>query len=206
MKRGSFLVLSVLCLSIAAFLIAASPVLASGPQIGYIGLFKDATHDVSWPANSGNTVCPSQYGQFQCWIWCLPSVHGLQAAEFAVSFPSTVVVLATVQNPGTAGRLCCGSLVEGISVAFGEGLCQMDWVWLFQLSMMQLGSPEVPAKIEIVPSPGVWPLPAYQFASCEPGNPIEPCINLTPLYICWTPNPGPLGVRETSWGAIKSLF
>ena len=181
----------------AAIMLLAGSVLAVLPPIGYIGLFTDTAH-------SDNTVCPSAYGQFQCWIWCLPSVNGLQAAEFAVSFPSTVVVLSTVKNPGIIIALCCGALPTGVSVSFSEGMCQNDWVWLYQLTIMSLAA--TPEKIEIVPSPNAWPAPAYQFASCQPGYPIEPCINLTPLYICWTPDPGPLGARETSWGAIKSLF
>ena len=184
----------------AVIMLVASSAFAL-PETGYIGLFKDATHDTSWPAN---TVCPPVYGQFQCWIWCLPSERGLQAAEFAVSFPPTVVVLATVQNPSLIVRLCCGTLATGVSVAFAEGMCQMDWVWLYQLTMMSLSA--APAKIEIVPHPGTLPVPAYQFATCQPGYPIEPCINLTPLYLCWTPNPGPLGAQGTTWGAIKNLF
>jgi hypothetical protein len=179
-----------------AAVFAASSALAVLPPVGYIGLFTDAAH-------YDNTVCPGVYVQFPCWIMCLPSVHGLQAAEFGISFPPTAIVLATVQNPLTA-RLCCGALPTGVSVSFGEGMCQMDWVWLYQLTMMSLAAS--PGKIEIVPHPDVRPLPAYQFASCELGYPIEPCINLTPLYICWSPDPGPLGVREASWGAIKSLF
>jgi hypothetical protein len=198
MKLFMILAVGVSCFASSAIPFAANPVCASRPPIGYIGLFADAAH-------SDNTVCPAAYGPFMCWIWCLPSVNGLQAAEFAVSFPPTVAVLATVRNPGLYG-LCCGTFVEGVSVAFGETQCQMDWVWLFQLNMMQLGSPEAPATIEIVPHPGVLPAPAYQLASCQMGYPIEPCINLTPLYICWTPDPGPLGLRGSSWGAIKSLF
>lgn len=178
-------------------MLLAGPAFAAGPPVGYIGLFADGSHSI-------NTVCPAVYTSFMCWIWCLPSVHGLQAVEFAVSFPPTVVVLATVQNPGLVVQLCCGALPTGISAVFGEGMCQIDWVWLYQLTMMSLAT--TPAEIDIVPSPNVWPVPAYDFASCEPGFPIEPCTNLTPLYICWTPTPGPLGVEETSWGAIKSLF
>ncbi len=193
MKKALLIVVAIAFVTGSAFAIP--------PPLGYIGLFKDATHNTD-PA--ANTVCPSVYGQFQCWIWCLPSVNGLQAAEFAVSFPPTVVRLAVVENPCIVVGLCCGSLPTGISVAFSESCCQMDWVWTHQITLMSLAA--TPAKIEIVPHPGVLPAPAYQFASCELGYPIEPCINLTPLYICWNPDPGPLGVRETSWGAIKSLF
>lgn len=181
----------------AGLLFLTSSAFAELPPVGYIGMFADGAH-------SDNTVCPPVYGQSMCWIWCLPSVNGLQAAEFAVSFPPTVVVLVTVKNPLITVGLCCGALPTGVSVVFGEGMCQNDWVWLYQLTVMPFAA--TPAKIEIVPSPNVWPVPAYQFASCQAGYPIEPCINLTPLYICWSPDPGPLGANEASWGAIKSLF
>lgn len=188
----------------AAVMFVASSAMAL-PATGYIGIFKDATHFVGDPTdylNPYNSVCPALYGQFQAWIWCLPSVNGLQAAEFAVSFPPTVVTLATVQNPSISVAL--GSLAAGISVAFAEGQCQRDWAWTHQLTCMFLGGAQL--KIDIIPHPGTLPVPAYQFASCLPGYPIEPIIYLTPLYLCFTPDPGPLGVEETNWGAIKSLF
>jgi len=178
----------------AAFMFVASSVMAELPPVGYIGIYRDATH-----LPTANTVCPAQYGQFSAWIWCLPSVNGLQAAEFAVSFPATTVTLATVKNPLIAVEL--GSLAAGISVALAEGACQLDWVYLYQLTMMSLAA--VPAQIKIIAHPGTLPTPAYQFATCELGYPIEPCINLTPLYIC---QEGGYGVEETNWGAIKSLF
>jgi hypothetical protein len=190
-----------------ALLIAAAVLFVAGsvfaqtlPPEGYIGIFKDATHNTD-PA--ANTVCPGPYGAFGAWIWCLPSENGLQAAEFAVSFPATVLVSGTVKNPNITVEL--GTLQTGISVAFGEGMCNMDWVYLYQLTCVLLSPTPVTTKIDIIPHPTTQP-PAYQFASCELGYPIEPCIYLTPLYICWTPDPGPLGVQETNWGAIKSLF
>jgi hypothetical protein len=131
---------------------------------------------------------------------CLPSVNGLQAAEFAMNLPAGLVIqLAAVKNPGITVEL--GSLAAGISVAFGEGLCQTDWVYIYQLSLMTFGA--TPQKVDIIPHPGTLPLPAIQFASCLLGYPIEPCTYLTPLYLCQA---GPLGVQETNWGAIKSLF
>jgi hypothetical protein len=188
----------------AVIMFVASSAFAVLPPKGYIGLFKDALHDATPPINGSDYwVCPAQYGNFACWIWCLPSVNGLQAAEFAVSFPATTVTLATVKNPGITVEL--GSLAAGISVAFGEGLCQTDWVWLYQLTMMQLGPPVLAAKIDIILHPGTLPFPSMQFASCLPGYPIEPFTYLVPLYICWPPDYS-VGVQETNWGAIKSLF
>jgi hypothetical protein len=186
-----------------AMLLAAAVLFVAGsvfalPPVGYIGVFKDATHNT---IPGQNSICPAQYAQFQAWIWCLPSENGLQAAEFAVSFPATTVTLVSTKNPGITVEL--GALATGMSVAFGEGQCQMDWVWVYQLQMMQLGPPALPVQVKIIPHPGTLPAPAYQFATCELGYPIEACRNLTPLYIC---SDGPLGVQETNWGAIKSLF
>lgn len=186
-----------------ALLIASAAVLVAGAAfattlpIGYIGVFADETHTMS-PA--GNYACPAQYGQFHAWIWCLPSVRGLQAAEFKLGIPATVVQLAAAKHPLIAVEL--GALASGISVALEEGACQTDWVYLYDLTMMLLAA--TPAKIEILPHPGTLPKPAYQFASCLPGYPIEACRYLTPLYVCWAPSP--IGVEETSWGAIKALF
>jgi hypothetical protein len=186
-----------------ALLVASAAMLVAGAAfattlpIGYIGVFSDETHTMD---STGNFACPALYGQFQAWIWCLPSIRGLQAAEFALGVPSTVVRLATAKNGIIILEL--GSLDTGMSVAFAEGDCKTDWVWLYNLTMMLLAP--TPAKIEILPHPGVLPYPAYEFASCLPGYPIEECRYLTPLYVCWTPSP--IGVEETSWGAIKSLF
>jgi len=177
----------------AAVMFVASPLFAQVlPPVGYIGIYADA-------ARASNTVCPAQYGQCQAWIYCLPSVRGLQAAEFAVSFPATIVTLATNQNPLITVAL--GSLPAGMSIAFGETTCQRDWVWTHNLVLMSLAA--VPARIDIIAHPGTLPVPTFQFASCLPGYPIEPCIYLTPLYLC---QPGPLGVQDKNWGAIKSLF
>ncbi len=181
----------------AAILFVAGSAPATDLPIGYIGVFADETHTMS---PTGNYACPAQYGQFDAWIWCLPSVRGLQAAEFMLGIPATVVQLNAVKNPLVAVEL--GSLTAGISVALTEGACQTDWVYLYQLTMMLLAP--TPAKIEILPHPVVLPVPAIQFASCLPGYPIEAGRYLTPLYVCWTPSP--IGVEETSWGAIKSLF
>jgi hypothetical protein len=187
MKKAMLLAAAVLFVASSAFAL---------PPVSYIGVFKDATHNTT---PNQNMICPALYGQFQAWIWCLPSERGIQAAEFAVSFPATTVTLVTTKNPGITVEL--GSLPGGMSVAFGEGMCQMDWVWLYQLQMMTLAV--VPAQIKIIPHPGTLPVPAYQVATCGLGYPIEACRNLTPLYLCLD---GPLGVQETNWGAIKSLF
>ena len=60
------------------------------PQVGYIGIFKDAQHITSPPLEVTNYVCPAQYSQFTAYIWCLPSSGLFRGAEFAVSFPAVV--------------------------------------------------------------------------------------------------------------------
>jgi hypothetical protein len=180
MKKAIFLA--------AAVLFVASSVSA----VGYIGIYADAAHSI-------NSVCPAPGGIFTAWIWCLPSVNGLQAAEFAVGTGGAAYIIGQTKNPAITVEL--GSFATGISIAFGEGTCNRDWVWVYQMTCLYASVPQ--SKIEIIPHPMTLPAPAYQFASCLPGYPIEPCTNLTPLYLC---GPGPVGVQETNWGAIKSLF
>jgi hypothetical protein len=174
----------------AAILFLAGSTAAVPPPIGYIGVFADGAHSIAY-------LCPAQYEQFQAWIWILPGTHGVQAAEFAVSFPATTLVLATVQHPNITVAL--GALSTGISVSFGEAWCQTDWVWTHHLTMMSLAV--VQTWIAIIPHPRVLPVPAYHVATCELGYPIERLSYLTPLYLCQS-----WGVEESSWGAIKSLF
>jgi len=181
----------------AAVMLIANAVFAELPPVGYIGIFKDMTHNTD-PA--ANYVCPSPYGQTTAVIWCLPGQDGLMAVEFDLGYPATMIETARMRNPLLTVEL--GIPTEGISVSFGEGGCQRDWVWLYQLTCMVLTS--APQKVEIVPHPGTLPVPEYHFATCAPGYPIEQCRYLTPLYVCWTPSP--LGVEESNWGAIKSLF
>ena len=159
----------------AIFLLVLVPcaVFAQNPAQGYIGIWADQYH-------SGCDVFPAQYALFDAWIWCLPSDNGLQAAEYAVSLPSKVIILSVVQNPDIAVSL--GTLTAGISVAFGEGYCQTDWVWTHHVTCMSLTQAD-PGIIEIIPHPGVLPQPAYQFANCTLGFPIEPCAVLSNLYV-----------------------
>jgi hypothetical protein len=182
-----------LLIAAAVMFVASSVVAVDLPPVGYIGVYGDAGHTL-------NSVCPAPYAGFPAWIMCLPPAEGLQAAEFALNLPAgQVISLAAVKNPNITVEL--GALTTGISIAFGETTCQLDWVYLYQLTLMMLGPG--PSRVDIIPHPGVQPVPAYQFASCALGYPIVPCIFHTPLYLCQS---GPLGVQESNWGAIKSLF
>jgi len=174
-----------------ALLLVASSAFGLGPK-AYIGIYGDAAH-------SACRVDPAPYSPVPAYIYILPSDKGMQAAEFAVSFPATVITLSSIKNPGITVEL--GAMTTGISVAFGEGQCQMDWVWLYNMSLMSLGT--VPGAVAIIPHPGTLTLPAYQYATCELGYPIEPLVKLSSLHFY---QPCMVGTQETNWGAIKSLF
>jgi hypothetical protein len=188
-----------------AMLIGATLVCAAGslcaadlPQVGYIGIFTDTTHFVGDPPtypNPGNTVCPGEFSFFFGWIWCLPSAKGMHGAEFALSCPPAVRIDESGMNPAISevyGHLPW----QEVSVTFSDGMCQMDWVWLFKLQCVCVD----------VQSPMAVGFTAHQFANCDPGYPMEPCICVTPLYICPNPSPGPIAVRRETWGTIKELY
>jgi len=138
--------------------------------VGYIGVFADAGH-------SDCDVFPTPWSMFTVWIWCLPSINGMSAAEFAISIPDLdmIIKIDEIQNPQII--LSLGSLDTGISIVFDE--CQTEWVWTHQIQCLPMGtiSPDV---IEIIPHPEAG---EYQFASCLENFPVEPCISLSPLYV-----------------------
>ena len=174
-----------------AMLLVASAVNADGPAQGYIGLYADGIHSVCNVMNPAGAFMP-----FTMWIWCLPSSHGMTAAEFAISFPGTVIASTITVNPLITVGL--GTLTGGTSVAFGA--CNNDWVWTHQVACYSIAA--LPAIIEVIPDPTAQP-PAYQFATCELGNPLEAIFRLTHLYLnqqCV------YATKDASWGAIKSLF
>ncbi len=171
------------------------------PSVGYIGIWADQYH-------SDCDVFPAQYTTFDVWIWCLPSYRGLNAAEFAVGIPPTVIILSTVQNSDITVSL--GTLTEGISVGYGE--CQPDWTYTHHLTCMNLGAAGVPDSIDIIPHPDILPSPAYRFANCECGYPIEPCNKYTPLRLNQICNPAPpqlphlVGITVESATTIRATF
>ncbi len=182
MKKAMLLAVAIMLVATSAF---------AGPK-AYIGIWADEAHSVC-------SVSPPQYAPTPAYIYVLPSERGLQAAEFRMALPATIIQTASVKNAGITVEL--GSLANGISVAFGEGMCQMDWTWLYNLTLMALAT--VPAVVEITPHPGTLPEPAYQVANCLPGYPIEPVVKLTSLYFYQS---CVIGTEETNWGAIKSMF
>jgi len=171
----------------AALLIVASTVNAL-PPVGYIGLFADAGHQVC------NVMAPAPFYPFTMWIWCLPSVNGMQAAEWMVTYPTNIIGSTVTQNPDITVAL--GSLNAGISVAYAN--CNLDWVWTHNQACYITDL--APSWIRIVPHPTAG---AYQFANCQLGYPIEAILLLNNLAI----NQGCIvATQDATWGAIKSLF
>jgi hypothetical protein len=171
-------------------------------ETGYIGVWADSQR-------SDCDVFPPPFTTFDVWIWCLPSVRGLQAAEFAISFPSGVFAVSEVLNPDIV--IWLGYLNSGTSVAFGEGKCQMDWVWTHRATCLSVAE-DFWGVIEIVPHPETLPEPAVQFASCAPGYPIEPFNVIAFLLVNeWCERPPPIlprltGVVVESATEIRATF
>jgi hypothetical protein len=177
-----------------ALLLVASVANAQLPPVGYIGLFTGEDHS-AWCAN-GTGFYP-----VDVWILCLPSYLGQICAEFKLSNPPNVIPSTVTFNTPLIS-VSLGDLDPGISVCYVA--CQDNWHWIAH-RLYYVSGPGL-TYIEIVPSPGPG---VYQFANCEDGFPVEPCIKLTNLYL----NAGPgipecdaMGTQDASWGAIKSMI
>jgi hypothetical protein len=175
---------------IAALAVAIEAVPAFGaPENAYVGVLGDAYHSVC-------CIYPAAYVPFSVWILWLPSARGMQAAAYNIALPSNVIVTSTVTNPAVEVRLGC----IGYFCTFFSA-CQNDWVWTHQFTCMVMAAGfGVPAAIGVVPASGSA---SIEYASCEPGYPLEPVTVWTNLNLyqpCWVAD------EPSSWGAIKSLF
>ncbi len=175
------------------------PCYANAP-IGYIGLFTDELHDV-W------CVQGEPYYWIEVWVCCLPSYQGQICAEFALSFPSNVL-LSTVEGNYAIlavtlpGCIHCEGNICKLSCCYMQ--CQYDWHWIIRRGMFV--ADQTPSYCEIVPHPDIG---TYQFANCLEGYPSEPCIKYTNFYINYNPSDpecSGTSMQEKSWGAIKSLY
>ena len=177
-------------LLVAAALLILAGSLNAAPPRGYIGLYADMGHSVC------SVVNPGGFLPFNMYIWCLPGQDGMTAAEFAISYPASVIPSTVTLNPAITVSL--GTLTAGTSVAFGA--CNYDWVWTHQQACYLTAT--TPGYIMIIPDPTALP-PAYQYATCALGNPLEQIqilSNLAMNQACV------VATQNASWGAIKSLF
>jgi hypothetical protein len=171
----------------AAILLFAGSISAQGTA--YIGVYGDLDHSVC-------RLDPLQYVGFHAYIMVLPSTRGMQAAEFTLLLPGTVISTASVKNPDITVEL--GSLTGGISVAFGS--CHTGWTYLYDMTLLCLAT--VPGYIGLSGDISINP-PIFAVASCEAGYPSEPVIYHAPLALFQACN---IGTQTSTWGAIKNLF
>lgn len=184
-----------LVLLLVAIALAAGSAFAQAPDSSYVGLYADNAHSVR-RVDYGGGPAPTI---FTMYLWWLPSVRGINGAEFAVKYPAAGLIAGSV-TPNPALTVQLGTLPGGISIAWDQANCQTDWTWSHTqacyLTSAALG------QIEIVNHPTTQP-PHYVVATCEIGYPIEPVIRFTHLYLNWD---GGIATESRSWGAIKSLF
>jgi hypothetical protein len=179
-------------LIVVALMVASSTATLAGQGDGYIGLFIDSSHSHS---------CATGVGLYpvEMWIWTLPSMNGTICAEFAISYPPNVIQSTRTDNTSIIS-VSLGDLPTGMSVCYIA--CQWSWHWCFH-QLLYVTDP-TPTQAEIIPHPDTG---LVQLSNCEPGYPGEPVILFTVLKLnqeC--PPENPIGAKETSWGAIKSMY
>lgn len=179
MKRVVLLVLALLMLSSAA--------MAFSPDSSYVALYMD-TLRTGWRVDKGSGITP-----FEMWIWWLPGASGIQAAEFRIVYPSSIIQTTLIANDS----LSISSGTPATAVMCAWIWCQHDWTWShYQTLYLKDANP---AQIQLAPSTVSGQL---QIGGCG-GIPLEPvrrwnnmCLN----YDCGT------AVHEKTWGAIKDLY
>ncbi len=165
------------------------------PDTAYVGIFNDAAH-TTHQVNYTGAPAPFQY-----YIFFLPNKMGFQAAEFTLKLPANVVSVTTLAKDA-AITVELGTLTGGISIALQEGVCRTDWFYAYRLQSLLMSNVQSQITVEDRGDVnGVWT--PYQVASCEPGYPIYPVKRYCHLSLNYD---GGVGVENTSWGAIKSLF
>jgi hypothetical protein len=176
-------------LLVLAFLALSSVVYAYSPDSTYVALYADTLRS-GWRADKGpNPVTP-----FELWIWWLPSVRGVQGAEFKMVYPSNVIAGAVTANDSLS--ISGGTVTTGIYCAWIW--CQRSWTWSHWQTCFLKDAAQSQVMISASNLAG-----KLQVATCEPGYPTEPvrkwnnfCLN----YDCGT------AVHSTTWGAIKELY
>jgi len=169
------------------------------PSRGNISLHADESRLYSsyCRVNPGNPIA-----KIELWIWCLPSENGLRGAEFAVGYPANVILDRTVYNASLSAIV--GNPLTGISASFSA--CQWDWCWISHQTFYINSTEET--YLEVLPHPE---LGVFQFRNCDSGNPAEPCLKGTTLYLnvqttpCLPPEAA-IGIEGATWGGMKSLF
>lgn len=183
MKRMVLVVLALFVFSSAGF---------AQPDTGYVGLFTDVAHTTFTKDYSG-AVTP-----FTMYIFWLAPTQGINAVEFAVTYPANVIGSTVTTNAGIVVSL--GTLPGGISCAWAAGDCQLAGVWVESHHQSCFLTSAALGLIEVVAHPVAG---GPQIASCELGYPIYQVKKYTNLCLNQTCE---IAVQDATWGAIKSIF
>jgi hypothetical protein len=106
--------------------------------------------------------------------------------------------------------LTLGAVETGISLSAAECFPDEDCVSLGTIPVMNVSDPDT-FTVEVVPDPEQIPQHAIVIVECEAEYPIYIALPGGAFVFnggCYSPlEPfGPLGVEETTWGAIKELY
>ncbi len=162
-----------------------APASAQLPANAYFGLFIDEAR-TDW--------CVSGLGAQTMYLMVLPGEGGLLCSELSVTLVGTgVLFFQPTYNPDTAQPVM-GGVPGDMSHCFNT--CKTDWIYAYSVQM--LVQTEDPIYLEIGPH-SIQPYPIWLDCTMSEGE----AIPFTNFYINGC---GPIGVEESSWGAIKSLY
>jgi hypothetical protein len=139
---------------------------------------------------------PMQFEQFYGYIYAQNTACFLTAAEFALEIPPGVVLMGTTL-PGDYVTL--GSLPAGFSMAIWPPMDGWSYNLLATVTFMALNTCDtmVDAPVRVIAHPDAGLIQG----ACFPENNLFQYTGLTSIFC-----PYQVGVQETNWGAIKSLF
>lgn len=181
---------------IALILILLLPaVLSAAPTMG---VYFDGSATQLWTA-------PRMWEQFQAYVYGKGIDCYLDAAEFAVTVPSGLVIMGYAVPQGS---LTLGDLPRGISITYWPPLdtwdpgynllCTIEFM-LLQTCWCPYGGSASDLILRIVPDPQV----AEILGSCWPENQL---FNFTGRYAVVCPSLLCMGTESASWSSIKSLY
>jgi hypothetical protein len=176
----------------------------SGQENGLIFQTPDETHS-SW-CISGSP----QYSAY-VWFWAIRSPEGLIGAEFDVQYPSNVIPDTLIMNDALIDSYE-GGLPGGIRIQFSD--CQTHFVWLCKQRISVTSTDKTAIALSGHPETGL-----IRLSMCEAGHPYKTCWSCS-LLVNYTegmaecmafepyglPCTEPVGVRGSTWGAIKSVY
>jgi hypothetical protein len=154
------------------------------PPKPYVGLFADANH---------SEFCYFGVGEFDLYVWWLPSVNGLMGNVYDLVLPANVVVSSVTTNPAVANLIGCDCGIHGGYCAMFSN-CQLDWVWSQRIRCNVLDQTQ--GTIRIVSCEGG----ALSVANCSYAIEDVTILVLFDINWCWD------GVDRSTWGAVKNLF